>query len=101
MPTVPWVRPSHGSVTKPAKGMVPCGLEFLGGGLHEQPDLPMAGVIAEGDGRAIRRADAALGAEDQKFRLAERVRVPAHPGILGQAKEIAAGRVEQKFGIEG
>ena len=37
-------------------------LQLLGGRLHQQADLPVAGVVAERDRRAVRRAEAALGA---------------------------------------
>ena len=62
MPVVPWVRPSQGSVQKPANGRHSRPRELLGGRLHQQPDLPVAGVIAERDRPAVRRADAALRA---------------------------------------
>ena len=37
------------------------------GGLDEQADFPMAGVIAQRDGGAIRRAEAALRGEDEEL----------------------------------
>jgi hypothetical protein len=63
----------------------------------------VTGVIAEGDGRAVGRADAAVGAEDEKLLgvAAERGGVLAHAGILGQAEEIAGGAVEQHLGSDG
>ena len=63
MPVVPCVRPSQGSVQKPAKGMAPSAFSSARRRLHEQADLPVAGVIAERDRRAVGGADAALGAE--------------------------------------
>src|SRR5262249_29061725 len=69
------------------------GAQFLGGRLHEQADLPVAGVIAQRDGRAVRGADAALGAEDEELLAAQFGRVPAHAGVLCQAEEVAAGGV--------
>ena len=71
MPVVPCVRPSQGSVTKPANGMSPRAAQLLGRGLHQQPDLPVAGVVAERERRAVRLADAALRAEDQDLRAPE------------------------------
>ena len=70
-------------------------LQFLGGGVHEQPDLPVAGVVAERDGRAIGGADAAVGAEDQEFLAAERCRSPSPcrhpaPGRRGRRRAAAA-----------
>ena len=95
MPGVPCVRPSHGSVQKPANGMAAQRAQLLRRGLHEQADLPVAGVIAERDRRAVRRADAALRAEDEELRAAELARVPAHAGVLRQPEEVAAGALEQ------
>jgi hypothetical protein len=45
--------------------------ELLGGGVHEQADFPMAGVVSERDGSAVGRADAAVRAEDEEFLAAE------------------------------
>ncbi len=72
-------------------------LELFRGGVHEQGDFPVAGVIAEGDGRAIGGANAAVGAEDEKFLAAEEGGVPAHAGVLGPAEEVARGTVQQHF----
>ena len=54
----------------------------------------MAGVIAEGDGLAVRRAHAALGAENEKL-FAGGLGGLAHAGILAEAEDVAAGAVEQ------
>ena len=51
----------------------------------------MAGVIAERDGRAVGRADAAVRAEDQEFLAAELRRIPAHAGVLRPAEQVAGG----------
>ena len=64
-------------------------LERLRGRLHQQADLPMAGVIAEGDGRAVRRANAAVRREDQELLARQRRRVPSHPGVLAPPEQIA------------
>ena len=76
-------------------------LQFFGGGVHEQADFPVAGVVAEGDGRAVGGADAAVGAEDEEFLAAERGRVPAHAGVLAPAEEVAGGAVEEHLGGDG
>ena len=55
MPGVPCVRPSQGSVQKPANGMQPSVLQFLRRRLHQQADFPMAGVIAQRDRLCHRR----------------------------------------------
>ena len=81
--------------------MAPSDFKFLGRRVHEQADFPVAGVIAQRDGRAVGRADAAVGAEDQELLAAERGRVPAHAGILGPAEQVAGGTVEQHLGGDG
>ena len=63
--------------------------------LHQQADFPMAGVIAERDGLAVRRAQPALGAQDQKLLAPDFGGIPAHAGVLRQAKQIAARAVQQ------
>ena len=75
-------------------------LEARGRRLHQQADLPVAGVIAERDRRAVRRADAALRAQDQEFRVAQAARRPAHAGVLREAEDVAAGRVAQELIVE-
>src|SRR5690606_25347194 len=60
--------------------------------LHQQADLPVACVITERDGMAVRRADAALRAEDQELPAEQLARVPAHAGVLRQAENRAARR---------
>ena len=81
--------------------MAPSDLELLGGGVHQQADFPVAGVIAERDRGAIGGADAAVGAEDEELLAAERGGIPAHAGVLGPAEEVAGGAVEQHFGRDG
>ena len=56
----------------------------------------MAGVIAERDGFAVRRAQAALRAENEKLSAAGFGRVPAHAGVLRQAEKIAARMIQQQ-----
>ena len=48
--------------TTPANGIAPARLELPRRRLHQQPDLPVAGVIAERDRRAVGGADAAVRA---------------------------------------
>ncbi len=62
----------------------------LGRGAHEQPDFPVAGVIAEGEGSAVGLANAALRAEDEDFGLLERGGLPAHADVLRPAEDVAA-----------
>ena len=95
IPTVPWVRPSQGSVTKPANGRHSRPRSSLGGRLHQQPDLPVARVVAQGDRPAVRRADAALRREDQELGTPELARVPPHTRVLRPAEQIAARPVEE------
>ena len=51
----------------------------------------MAGVIAEGDGGAIGRPHSSLRADDQILLPQQVLRLPAHAGRLGEAKQVAAG----------
>ena len=64
-------------------------LELVRRGLHEQADFPVAGVVAERDRRAIRRADPAVSREDEELRAADGGRLPAHAGVLRPAEDIA------------
>ena len=63
--------------------------------LHEQADFPVAGVIAERDGRAVGVADAAGRAEDQELAAAQFGRLPAHADVLRPAEQVAARRFAQ------
>ena len=76
-------------------------LQLARGFGHQQADFPMAGVIAERDGRAVCSAQAAVRAEDQELRVEQPRRVPAHAGVLRQAEEVAGGRVEQHLRRDG
>src|SRR5262249_18134955 len=69
-------------------------------GRHQQPDLPMSGMVAQGNGSTIGGANAALGAEDQELLAAQARRFPAHAGILAQSKQIAAGPFAQHLVAE-
>src|SRR5439155_4049544 len=70
--------------------------ELFGRRLDEQPDLPVPGVVAEGDGGAVVGAEAAVGGEDEEFGPAERGGVPAHADVLGPAEQVAAGGVAEQ-----
>ena len=67
----------------------PGGCERCRCGFHQQPDLPVAGVIAERDRRPVGSADAAVGGQHQEFAGAELRRIPAHAGVLRPAEQIA------------
>ena len=73
--------------------------EFARRGLHQQADLPVPGVIAESDRRSVRRADSAVGGEDQELLSADGGGLPSHPGVLRPAEDIARGaRAEHLLG---
>src|SRR5262249_47748403 len=76
-------------------------LQLLGGGVHQEADLPVTRVIAERDGRAIGGADAAVRAEDEDLGAGHGGRGPAHAGILRQAEEIAGRPREQHLRGDG
>ena len=67
---------------------------------HQQADFPVAGVKAERDGFAILRAQAAMRAQNQKLRIEEAIRLPAHSCVLREAEEIAGGLSEEHLGRE-
>ena len=69
--------------------------DFPGGGLHEQTDFPVTGVIAQGDRFAVIGAESAGGAEDEEFLATQLSGIPAHAGVLREAEQIAAGPVEE------
>jgi len=48
----------------------------------------MAGVVAERDGRAVGRADAAERAQDEELLAAQLCGIPAHAGVLGHPEEV-------------
>ena len=70
-------------------------LEHAGRRLEQQSDFPVTGVIPERDWRPIRRADAAVRREHQKFFAAERGRIPSHAGVLRPAEQIAGRPLAQ------
>ncbi len=82
------------------EGRRPQAGEFLGSGLHQPAHLPMPGVVAQGDGRAVRGADPAQRAQDQEFFRQQARRLPAHGGILGQPEDLAAGGAAQQIGVQ-
>jgi hypothetical protein len=74
--------------------------QLLRRGAHQQADLPVAGVITEGERAAVVLADAALRAEDQDLGPPHRVGLPAHARVQRPAEEIAAGTFQQVGGFE-
>ena len=72
------------------KGYRPGGGEGPRRLFHQESDFPVAGVIAQSHGRAVGTADAAMGAEDEKFLAQELARVPAHARILREPEHPAA-----------
>ena len=77
------------------------GGEGARGLLHEQTHFPVAGVVAERNGRAVGRADAALGAKNEELFPEHGGRRPAHAGVLRHAEKIAAGHAGERRGVEG
>ncbi len=75
-------------------------LQFAGCLGHEQADLPVSGMEAESDGRAVFSAQAAMRAQDQELGIEQAIRVPAHAGVLSQAEEIARWLREQHLSGE-
>ena len=69
--------------------------QLLGGRLHEQSHLPVAGVVPQGHRRSVGRADSALGAEDQVLPAVQLAGTPPHAHVLGQGEQVAAGTFPQ------
>ena len=70
--------------------------------LHEQADLPVAGVIARarsGVPSGARMPPCVLRIRNSGPR--RRRGLPAHAGVLRQAEQVAAGRVAQQVGVSG
>ena len=63
--------------------------------LHLHADLPVAGVVAQRNRASVPGANAALGADDQHLFAGQLVGVPAHPGVLRHAEQVAAGGFHQ------
>ena len=57
--------------------------------LDKEPDLPVAGVVAEGHRPAIRGTHTPLRGEDEKLRIGRSRSGPAHADVLRQPEEIA------------
>ena len=74
--------------------------QLFGGPPREQPDLPVAGVVAEGERCAVRLADAALRAQNERLLATEPGRIPAHADVLAQREEVAARTLTQHLGGE-
>jgi hypothetical protein len=75
--------------------------ELPGRGFHEQADFPVAGVVAERDGRAVGRADASVSAEYEDFLAPERGRIPAHTGVLRPSEDVARRFGDEHLGRDG
>jgi len=74
--------------------------QLLGRGLHEEPDLPVPGVVAEGDGPAVGGAHAPLCREHEVPRAAQLARVPSHARVLRQPEDVTARAVPEHLGGE-
>jgi hypothetical protein len=75
--------------------------ELLGGGVHQEADFPVAGVVPERDGRAVGRADAAVGAENEEFLAAESRGSHPMPAFCDQPKMSPEGRAISISGVMG
>ena len=58
--------------------------------LHEQPNLEMSGMVAERDGGAVGRANAALRAQDVELLASQIGGIPAHAGVLRPSENVTA-----------
>ena len=90
-PTVTGVRAAGG------EGHAAEGLELPRRGLQQQAQLIMPDVIADRDRLAVGAANPALVTEQQKGIGQDFGRLPPHPHVLDQAKEVAAGGPGEKI----
>ena len=71
-------------------------VELHRGLANEQSDLPVAGVVAERDGRAVVGANAAERREEQELVASDLRRLPAHAGVLREAEHVAGRALLQE-----
>ena len=76
-------------------------LQFLGRRLDLSSDFPVAGVIAQRDRAAVRRAKPAGGAEDQEFLAAELLRVQPMPTFWLQPNRSPLGAFRSSSSVKG
>ena len=69
--------------------------QFLRSRCDKEPDLPVAGVIAEGHRPAIGGAHAPLRGKDQKLRIGRSRGRPSHADVLRQPEQIPRGGVPE------
>ena len=62
---------------------------------NQKLHFPMSGVKTQRDGPAVFSAQTAVRAENQKFRIEQPRRLPAHPRILTKPKEISRRLFQQ------
>ncbi len=63
----------------------------------EQADFVVPGVKAKSDGPTVFAPQAAMGAQNQEFRIEKARRLPAHSGALGQTEQVSRRLIEQHF----
>ena len=88
-----------GAISGKGDGTQP--LEFPRRRLHQQPHLPVTGVIAQSNGSAVGGADAAHGAEYEELLAAEFRRIPTHPRVLTVGEDVATGTAHHLLLAEG
>jgi len=70
-------------------------LELAGGGLDQQADLPMPGVVTQRNRLAVGRPQTSLRAEDEELPAVQFGGIPPHAGVLGEAKKVATRPLQQ------
>ena len=79
----------------PANGIAPSAFNSRGRFRHKQADFPVTGVITERDRRSVRRAHAAVSAQNEHLFSKQPFRSPTHSGRLGHPKERARRQLQQ------
>ncbi len=69
--------------------------------LHLHADFPVAGVVAQRNRASVPGANAALVADNQHLFAGQLVGIPAHPGVLRHAEQVAAGDSISICGVSG
>ncbi len=75
-------------------------LQFLRRGLHQEPDLPVAGVVAERDRLALGVPDPSVGAEQKDLLPAQVLRLPAHSDVVRPGEQFPRRPFAEHFGGE-
>ena len=72
-------------------------IQFARGFANQEAKLPMPRVESKSDRPAIFGAEPSLSTENEELPTRQQIRIPTHPRILTQPKNVAARRVHEHF----